>query len=151
MLSALSGCRALSGAVRGCQTRAQLESGEIFGRSDVLPISCSDGCPYVPSYLLCFGRPFVVFSPVRQRDWSVAGRRPQSSVTHPPLPLVFCLGGGFSCGVRACAGLLFAFFFYSAVREACILRILLLPSRSRPTRERRLCAPVSWSPVRARC
>ena len=33
--------------------------------------------------------------PVRQRDW-LCRWRPQPSVTHPPLPLVFCLGRGFS-------------------------------------------------------
>ena len=65
----------------------------------------SDGRPCVPSLVLRFGRPFVVFS--SSASEALSRWRPQSSVTHPPLPCVLS-GEGFLLRSRACAGLLFA-------------------------------------------
>ena len=82
--------------------------------------------------VLRFGRPFVVFSPSASE--TLSRWRPQFSVTHPPLPCVLS-GEGLLLRSRACAGLLFAF-FYS-----------LLSSRSRPTREGYF--PQDWSSLPA--
>ena len=78
------------------------------------------------------GRPFVFLSPSASE--TLCRWRPQFSVTHPPLPCVLS-GEGLLLRSRACAGLLFAF-FYS-----------LLSSRSRPTREGYF--PQDWSSLPA--
>ena len=92
-----------------------------------------DGHVRASLLVLRFGRPFVVFSPSASETLSCW--RPQS-FCDPPTPLPRVLSGeGFLLRSRACAGLLFAF-FYS-----------LLSSRSRPTREGYF--PQDWSSLPA--
>ena len=94
-----------------------------FGR----PFLCS------PRFLCCVSDVPSLCSPRPPARRSVAGGR-NFSVTHPPLPCVLS-GEGLLLRSRACAGLLFAF-FYS-----------LLSSRSRPTREGYF--PQDWSSLPA--
>ena len=78
------------------------------------------------------GRPFVFLSPSASE--TLSRWRPRFFCDPPPLPCVLS-GEGLLLRSRACAGLLFAF-FYS-----------LLSSRSRPTREGYF--PQDWSSLHA--